>query len=789
MKRDKLYTVNKWNRKLWDGGVIPIDNYIEGDTLNFQARMSNTKEMLNNKTIDPISIKGINDANGINDTSNIGDVVGMASTALGIVGTAKQNAQIDNTAVNRIEDTIEENNNATASASSFDTLEDQWALWTPQESISWRDIRGGNAGSALNSAFSAASSGASIGSTLGPIGGAIGGIFGGLASGIGSLVGRRRAKKKAAELNRKIKEANFHRINTFNQNAENLDIQQDKIAALNFFSEGGKIHIKPENRGKFTALKKRTGKSATWFKEHGTPSQKKMATFALNARKWKHANGGFLDNNTHGGIFSNGVIKVDEGGSHESNPNEGIQMGIDSEGIPNLVEEGEVIFNNYVFSNRLIVPKEIRRKLKLGNNKSLTYAEAAKRVSKESEERPNDPLSKNGLTIGLGKLASEQEKQRNISNMKKTKNKYAVGGIMDGNFTYTPVTGAYKGGRMPEVTVTAKRVPRKIPNIPFIDYSIPNNVDSNLPILSLLNKESIAPISYINTKISSNKGSMPIKGLGELNVSPLYYDEESLPEQYPVDIPRKGAPLSNSGNSNVSSSPSKKRGVTDIDSSILRYAPVIGSGMQLLAGNSPEYENANIIRDAANSLGRVKSSPVGNYLTYKPLDRSYYLNKLAAHSAASRRAIRDTSGGNRAVAMAGILASDYNTQKNIGDFYRQAEEYNASQRVRVQGFYRQTDMFNSEAALKADMANLGQDRARLEAMMASAKMKEDIKRATEAARSANLTNFFDNLGNIGWEEYNRNMLNTDPSKYYSIDDRGRINYKKMKSKGGRLLTR
>lgn len=83
---------------------------------------------------------------------------------------------------------------------------------------------------------------------------------------------------------------------------------------------------------------------------------------------------------------------------------------------------------------------------------------------------------------------------------------------------------------------------------------------------------------------------MPIKGLDELNVSPLYYDEESLPEQYPVDIPRKDAPLSNSGNSNVSSSPSKKRGVTDIDSSILRYAPVIGSGMQLLAGNSPEYE-------------------------------------------------------------------------------------------------------------------------------------------------------------------------------------------------------
>lgn len=46
------------------------------------------------------------------------------------------------------------------------------------------------------------------------------------------------------------------------------------------------IHIKPQNRGKFTALKKRTGKSASWFKAHGTPAQKKMATFALNSKHW-----------------------------------------------------------------------------------------------------------------------------------------------------------------------------------------------------------------------------------------------------------------------------------------------------------------------------------------------------------------------------------------------------------------------------------------------------------------------------------------------------------------------
>ena len=91
---------------------------------------------------------------------------------------------------------------------------------------------------------------------------------------------------------------------------------------LNTFAEGGGIHIKPENRGKFTALKKRTGKSATWFKKHGTPAQRKMATFALNARKWKHAFGGDLL--TNGTVFSNGVTTIGNGGTHEESPDDGV---------------------------------------------------------------------------------------------------------------------------------------------------------------------------------------------------------------------------------------------------------------------------------------------------------------------------------------------------------------------------------------------------------------------------------------------------------------------------------
>ena len=46
----------------------------------------------------------------------------------------------------------------------------------------------------------------------------------------------------------------------------------------------------------------------------------------LNARKWKHEDGGPLF--THGGIWDNGLTYINEGGSHEENPFEGVQMGV-----------------------------------------------------------------------------------------------------------------------------------------------------------------------------------------------------------------------------------------------------------------------------------------------------------------------------------------------------------------------------------------------------------------------------------------------------------------------------
>ena len=53
-----------------------------------------------------------------------------------------------------------------------------------------------------------------------------------------------------------------------------------------------KIHIKKENKGKFNALKKRTGKSTEELTHSKNPLTRKRAIFAQNAAKWDHAGAG-----------------------------------------------------------------------------------------------------------------------------------------------------------------------------------------------------------------------------------------------------------------------------------------------------------------------------------------------------------------------------------------------------------------------------------------------------------------------------------------------------------------
>ena len=135
---------------------------------------------------------------------------------------------------------------------------------------------------------------------------------------------------------------------------------------------------------------------------------------------------------------------------------------------------------------------------------------------------------------------------------------------------------------------------------------------------------------------------------------------------------------------------------------------------------------------------------------------------------------------------AALLAADYNAQGKLGDLARQAEEYNLAQRQAVEQFNRGTNQANAEMGLRAAMANqetaLKARSSRLSGIAQAMQMRDAIDNRRSASISSNLTNLFNNLGNIGKEEYMMDMIRKNPSILY--DWLG--NYKGPKANGGYL---
>lgn len=484
---------------------------------------------------------------------------------------------------------------------------------------------------------------------------------------------------------------------------------------LNTFAKGGKIHIKPENRGKFTKYcgGKVTSECIARGKRSSDPAVRKRATFAANARKWHHAFGGDLL--THGAEWDNGLRIIGNGGTHEENPMEGVPMGMDAEGTPNLVEQGEVIFNDYVFSNRMFADGGLLESFNLPKSyDGYSFAAIAEKLGEESKERPNDPISKRGLLSSMSRLQQAQETVRQQNQVGQEGVQYAHGGRMGRLFDGLGNT----------------------PN--FLDYG---DWQGYSTLLEPVNAEDL----YEETLVDSNRGD------------------------------NKNSKLS-----------------------WLRYAPVVGAAIGLGQNlfSRPDYTSADAILEAANQAGNytpVGYTPIGNYLQYRPFDRNFYLNKLNAQAGATRRAIMNTTSPSRNAA---LLAADYNAQGRLGDLARQAEEYNLAQRQAVETFNRGTNMANAEMGLKAAMANqeaaLKARSSRLSGVAQAMAVRDAIDARRGASMSANLTNFFNSLGDIGREEVMKAWINESPALYYAISTGGAgTSYKgkkkeDKKAKGGYL---
>ena len=609
-------------------------------------------------------------------------------------------------------------------------------------------------------------------------------------------------------------------------------------------------------------------------------------------REGKYAFGGELG--TNGTDFTNGLLQVNAGNTHERNPFGGVPMGLDQQGIPNLVEEGETVFNDYVFSKRLKVPNFMLKDLGLPEIKShgkrhrLSFADASKKLAEESEKRPNDPISMNGLKASLSKLTEIQEAERMKERAKLQNREMAMmsdmglvaacGGklgkkysgeenhsskmdrqwkLTDDNNDYYFFGNTYKpsltSGHIPfernRDTAQEESSPRFRA---WTNYVLDNWDTPDIQnYLQALNTRAGGYMDFNDRESARNyfrraRGldvkEGPNSGKGDHNWG-FYHDtptwlgneadlnNAASPYRFTPYVGLDSAPEGEMGRLAQAAEDARRadenaslRAAADAEAGMarlpeanrdsgnnntykpydtwMRYAPAVGAGIFTLTDalgltNRPDYTYAGKLEAAANRAAyapNIEAPAIGDYMRYTPFDRLFYANQMQANARATDRALMNTSAGNRGTAQAAMLANGYNTNNNLGNLYRQAEEYNRAQYERTKEFNRRTNMFNAQMGLEADMANARyrQQAAQmgLSGLAQAANMREAIDARTGAARSANITNLLNSLGNIGRENFALNQINSDRSNRYGAKANGTSYYKGTgKAKGGKIQRR
>ena len=709
--------------------------------------------------------------------------------------------------------------NPNAGGNSLDSWTQSYLSTPKLNELSLKNV-GWNTTKGIFNTFGSTLQGAFAGSKLG-LAGTIFGGFGGLGAGLYGLV---RGKQKANETRYLGNEA-IKAVDKYNQ-----DLLTNRLATI--------------EKNQFTNLARR----AAFGGPLNMSGEGIMSPFGS-----RFAAGGLL--HAYGSDWSNGLTFVNAGGSHEENPNEGVQMGVDPQGVPNLVEEGEVIYNDYVFSKRMKVPKKDKIKYKLGGLK-LTYAEAAKKAQKESEERPNDPISKRGLEWIMAKLAESQETQREEQYMREVA-KYAkqlgvspeellamieqqqaqeqqpqmqsmmqqpmmaayggelftdgLDGVMyanGGKIHINPknrgkfnATKKRTGKTTEELTHSKNPLTRKRAIFAQNAKKWKHGLGGNLfwPGGSMDNYSMYGPWdNYIQDPTDPRFYSLGIWGP---ELTPSYGTSEGITTQ--------GTPANNSilgkrivfPNENLVQhfaipESTQKQVQANVKSKItknnlgpgvvngpdydwmtgLRFAPILSSAGALVNNllNKPDYSRWNTLLD--NDINDIAITPKYNYMQYRPIDRMMMANKIGQQAAATGRNIMNTSGGNRGTAIAGLLASDNQYLNKLGEAFIAGDAENYKRYAQTLDVNNNINKWLADVDFNVQRANQGAGEARTRYKKDWVLGVEGLDAARGAAISNEWSNLAQGLGDIGWEQFNRNMVNTS-NPLYGIDSSGQAFFK------------
>lgn len=575
----------------------------------------------------------------------------------------------------------------------------------------WKDLIGmpdgqaaGNIiGDTLSQGLQGIQAGASFGSKGAGIGGIIGATIGAISSGFGYLARKNKAKVEADRLNKEGVRANNVFMDNFSNSVENAMVNKRNQSLLNLAALGGPLDT----------------------------------------------------------TFTNGVRFITEGGSHESNPLSGVPQGIAADGIPNLVEEGEVIYNDYVYSRRLKVPQADKESLGLKKNKEYTYADAAKQIQKESEERPNDPISKRNLTEMMGRLQDSQEalkEKRDGQAFKRAVNKMTPDELamfmqqLQQPQQMQPMM-AMQG--MQSMQPTQSEVPMfgKGGHLFALGDNLNWNYQSPLPNLQAAYEEGL--FSDLGERFQQ----------AGINAGVNVFDTTKAPK---APEPTYNTMLEGEAReAGRNFAPVKQDNVSNTDSTIqsnpwaqaLRAAPVFGSIGSTIASlfDKPNYSNTERAEKAMSAVPRVSATPIGQRMSYNPMDINYLATQQTNNALGARRALSEYGAGNPAGTQQAQIANNYTNQTALGQSIMQANQLNRQNLAQTLEFNRQTDSANAANNMQAALANQQRDMTAADFLMKTGQLRDAELGRVQANRSTNLTNMFNQIGNLGQDMLNRDM--------------------------------
>lgn len=442
----------------------------------------------------------------------------------------------------------------------------------------------------------------------------------------------------------------------------------------------------------------------------------------------------------------NNGVNIFDGPSHKDNTTlPGIPQGINqSDGLPNFVEGDEVKYEDYIFSDKLKVNKKLLKDVNLPDKyEGMTYADIAKKLQKESEDRPSDPISKRTLDDMMSRLRQAQEVQKFTKQQKEmaklinslpdeTKAQLAQEMMAQqnpsvyedgGSINIKPshrgrLTDLKKRTGKTEAELYASGGPAVRKMITFArnarkwhkgDYGMPLQDNPERP--ELLDKLPTLPITYY------------IEQNGEPKITPVKNSMSDLPP---------------------------------VIGDWMHKAPVYGAAMGFANSVLQPVDTrlGTAIRNTLPTLQHVKPQTIANNDVYTPIDENYTANQLAAQANALKRQAAMT----RTTAGANLAYLNQQLGNQLAAQRMTAAQQNITNRQAVNKNRAAIDQQNASAIYNAALQNAEIDAKKAAILQAAAQADDAARSAWSKAYADNSTNFYNQLGALGKENMNWDWL-------------------------------